>query len=222
MDRFRLLAALLAIVLLAVLAIPAGVAAAQILPLPGPAAATSPAELEEEAEDEAEETEEGEGDECEFEDEALEQACEEKVEEEEAEEAEAEECRLESAEATVAALPGRDQVRLTVRYKAFEPSAVAIALALRGAKGALDLGTETTHFGRSGTLHATHTLTAPQMTRAMAAKEFTVGIHALNTPGFCTEAFAQHLTSRKGAGAALQWTDPSAERRAKASRARPS
>lgn len=229
MDRFRWLAALLAIVFVAVLGAMGAArnaAAAEI-----PAAATSGiftqfAPFEAEEEDEAEEAEdegedgEEEADECEFEDEAREEACEEKREERELEEAEAEECRLESAEATVAAVPSRNQLRLTVRYRAFEPSAVTIDLALRGGRGALDLGTDTAHFGSSGTVHSTQTLSDPQMAKAMAAREFTVGVQALNTPSFCGQAFERHLTARRGAGNGLQWSDPTAARRAKASRAR--
>jgi hypothetical protein len=196
---------------------------AQPLPPSGSALLAGPADFEEddEGEDESESGDDGEeeADDCEFDDEAREEACEEAEEEKEVEEAEVEECRLESAEATVAAVPGRNQLRLTVRYKTFEPSAVAIDLQLRGAKGSLDLGTDTAHFGRSGTLHTTQTLSAPQMARALGAKEFTVGMHAVNTPGFCSDSFERHLTARKGTGPILQWSDPAAARRAKASRA---
>lgn len=203
-------------------------AAAQPLPpLPpaGPALLLGHDDFEEEddeAEDDSgdEEGDEAEGaDECESEDEAAEERCEEEVEEREAEEEEAEECRIESASATVSALPARNQVRLTVRYKTFEPTLVAVDLRLRGGKGALDLGTETAHFGRSGTLHGSRTLTEPQVARALAAREFTVGLVAVNTPHFCQGRFDRHLTSRSSTGAAMQWSDPNDARRAKASHA---
>jgi hypothetical protein len=227
-DRLRWLAALLVATLGLALLGPAGAAAARGLPVAAASAAFDPFEAEEEegeleGEEEAGEEEAGdeadEPDECEFANEALEEACEEKLEEEELEEAEAEECRLESAEATVAAVPGRNQVRLSVRYRTFEPSAVEIALGLHGGRGSLALGTETARFGHSGIFHSTQTLTNAQMAEAMAAREFTVSVHALNTPGFCGELFERHLTARKGAGAGLQWSDPTAARRAKASRA---
>lgn len=161
-----------------------------------------------------------EGDQCEFvDDEAAEEACEERLEERELQEAEAEECRLESAEATVAAVPGRNELRLTVRYRTLAPSTVAVALQLRGPKGSLALGTETTRFGRTGTLHSEETLSDAQMARALAAKEFTVGLHAINTPDFCSDAFERHLTARQDTGPGLRWSDPGAGRRAKAARA---
>jgi hypothetical protein len=226
-DRYRWLATFLAIVFVAVLGsfgLARG-AAALTLPLAGPPAPSGAIEAEEEDEAEAddlageEEDEEEVADDCEFEDEAQEEACEEAEEERELEEEEAEECRLESAEATVAALPGRNQVRLTVRYKTFEPSAVAIDLGLRGPKGSLDLGTDTGHFTRAGAFHATESLSDQQMTRALAAREFTVEMHAINTPGFCGDNFERHLSARREAGAGFQWSDPTASRRAKASRA---
>jgi hypothetical protein len=232
-DRFRLVLPFLVIACVAVLGALGPVRGAAALPPPpgGPVASAGqfdPEEHEEEGEDEGESgDEEGEGagdqreeeaDDCEFDDEALEAACEEAEEEKEAEAAAAEECRLQSVEATVAAVPGRNQVRLTVHYKTFEPSAVAIELRSRGGKGGLDLGTDTAHFGRAGTFHSTRTLSGPQMARAMAAREFSIGFHAVNTPGFCGKDFERHLTSRHGAGNGPQWSDPSAARRAKASR----
>ena len=147
-----------------------------------------------------------------------EEACEEALEdEEEAEDAEAEECRLDSAEATVAAVPGRDEVRLTVRYRTFEPSAVAIDLGLRGGKGALDLGTESARFGRSGTLHADRDAERPA-DGAGAGGEGIHGRHprASTRPTSAATSFERHLTARNGAGAGMQWSDPAAARRAKA------
>lgn len=233
MERVRWLLTFVAIVFVAVLGAMGSVhaSAAPTTPVASTAAAPDPFDFDEAEEDEWEwEWDEGEAeasqdegeaaDECEFDDEAREEACEEALEEREVEEAEAEECRLDSAEATVAAVPGRNKVRLTVRYKTFQPSAVSIDLGLRGGKGVIDLGSDTANFGRSGTLHTTETLTDPQMERAMAAKEFTVGVYALNTPDSCRESFERHLTARKAAGAGMQWTDPSAARRAKAGRAK--
>jgi hypothetical protein len=221
-ERFRWLLTFVLIVFVAVLGAMGSVRAAA-----APAAA-APSAFEEEDEwgwewdegDAEASQDEGEAaDECEFDDEAREEACEEALEEKEIEAAEAEECLLDSAEATVAAVPGRNQLRLTVQYKTFEPSAVAIDLGLRGGKGALDLGSDTVRFGRTGTLRTTETLSDPQMERALAAKEFTVGIYALNTPDACRQSFERHLTARKGAGAGMQWSDPGATRRAKAARA---
>jgi hypothetical protein len=233
-DRYRWLASLL-IATIAILGSLGLCRGAEALAPPAAAsavAAADPFEFEfEEDEPEGDESEldagsseagddEGDAaDECEFDDEAAEEACEERLEEEEIEEAEAEECRLETAEATVAAIPGRNQLRLTVRYRAFAPSAVAVALELRGAKGALELGTETARFGRSGTLHSERTLSDSQMARAMAAREFIVGLQAIDTPDFCSDAFERHLTARQHAGPALRWSDPSASRRAKAASA---
>ncbi len=122
-------------------------------------------------------------------------------------------CLLSSAEATVAAVPGHDQVRLAVRYKTFHPSVVAVDLKLRGGKGTLDLGAETEHFRRTGVLRQSTVLTDAQMARVQAAHEFTVGIEALNTPKYCRGRFDRHLTVRHTAGSALTWSDPTVDER---------
>jgi hypothetical protein len=191
-------------------------AGAETLPAPGAAGtAASVFEFEEDEEGEDEGGEEGdEASDCESQDEAEEEACEEAEEEAEAAAARAVECRLDSAEATVAALPGHDQVRLTVRYRTYQPSAVTVELRLRGGKGALDLGVATARFGRSGVLHSRETLSDQQMAQAMAAKEFTVGLHAINSPHYCRGLFERHLTARHPAGTGLLWSDPGASRRA--------
>lgn len=224
MDRYRTFSLLL-LALLALAALFGGGSAAAAPVEGGPSAETPIAAAnafdfdESEEEDEVEDGEEA--FECESDDQAAEEACEEAFEareEKEAEAEEVEECRLDSAEATVTAVPGRNQVRLTVHYRTYEPSAVDIDLGLRGNRGGLDLGTETAHFGRSGTLHTTESLSDPQMTRALAAREFTVAIQAVNTPNSCGGEFEQHLSSRKGLGTGLQWSDPSEARRAREAR----
>lgn len=166
-------------------------------------------ELEDEAGDSDEEGEED--DVCASDDEAKEEACEERLEAEEEAEELAGECRLAAAEATVATVPGRDEVRLTVSYRTVQPSSVAVEMRLRGSHGALDLGTESAHFVRSGTLHAAKLLSDSEMERAAAAKEFTVGVHAVNSPRFCRAIFERHLTAHHGG----RWSDPTAARRAR-------
>lgn len=212
-------AALVAVLLLLVASL-ALARVASATAAPAPSLVTHPVFVEED-EDEADEfgedeagdfEDEGEeGDVCASDDEAKEEACEERLEDEEEAELLAGECRLSTAEATVATVPGRDEVRLTVSYRAVQPSAVAVEMRLRGSRGALDLGTESAHFGRSGTLHAAKQLSDSEMERAAAAREFTVGVHALNSPRFCRAIFERHLTAHHGG----HWSDPTATRRAK-------
>jgi hypothetical protein len=128
--------------------------------------------------------------------------------EEEGEEEVSPDCLISSAEATVAAVPGRDQVRLAVRYKALQASVVAVELKLRGGKGTLDLGAATERFHRAGVLRQSTVLSDAQMARVEAAREFTVGIEAVNTPKYCRGLFDRHLTVRHAAGSGLTWSDP--------------
>jgi hypothetical protein len=160
---------------------------AQALPLPD--LLTAPESSEEEADasepDEEEEAEiESDSEECEIEDEEDVALCAE-IAEEEAEEAEAERCILEDATAKLAARPGSNSVQLIIRYDAAAPASVAIDARLRGSHGGLHLGSEHTHFRRSGVYRDNFVLGEKQMERALGAREFTVEIQAVNTPRLC-------------------------------------
>ncbi len=158
------------------------VASAHALSLPGlpgesPAAAEDEAEEPEGEEAEGPETEEGELD--------LEEACE-AGDEDGCEELEGdEECVLEEATAKVAPHPGDDTVQLTVHYEAFAPAAVAIDARLHGSRGRLHLGSRHTRFRRAGVYRESFALGEKQMERALAAREFSVELKAVNTPRYC-------------------------------------
>lgn len=189
--------------LLVLLALFAFSAPAQALPLPelgGPPAppseeADEDAGGEEEPEDEADE--EG-AFECTIEDEEDVQLCAE-IAQEEREEAEAERCVIEDASARVAANPGNNTVRVTIRYKAYSPAAVAIDAKLRGAKGRLHLGAGRARFRRAGTFHDSFALGEKRMEKALAAREFAIDVQAVNTPRSCRF----HLTAHRGGGKRL-------------------
>jgi hypothetical protein len=176
---------LLVLLLLSLMLLAAAASAkAASLPLVGdPTAlfAPSPApdkEAEEpEDESEGEESEEDEGEDCGAEADEL---C-----EEDGEDKAAEECLLEEADSSVVTVPGRDQVRLTVRYEAFEPTAVNVDAGLRGGKGALHLGSERVRFHRSGVYRDSFDLGPKQMPKALAAREFTVDLRAVGAPAGC-------------------------------------
>jgi hypothetical protein len=137
--------------------------------------------------DEAEEAGEAEFCEAEDEEEEEEQLCEEGLEAEEAEG-----CKLDDASASVAAAAGAEEVRLTVHYKAFEPTPVTVDARLLGSKGGLHLGSKHVRFLRSGVYRDSFGLSPRQMTKALAAHEFEVDLHAAGTPADC----ALHLSSR--------------------------
>lgn len=166
-------------------------APAQALNLPGlPVGASEAPEADEgETEAEASEDEEDEAEECEGE----EEEC------EEAEFEEAEECVIADATARVTANPGNNTVRLTIHYKAFAPAAVAIKAKLRGSKGQLNLGSSRARFRRAGAFHDSFGLSEKRMEKALAAREFAIDLHALNTPGYCR----LRLTAHRGGGKRL-------------------
>jgi hypothetical protein len=125
-----------------------------------------------------------EGEDCEGDDDEL---CEEDLELEEAEE-----CVLEDASASFTAAPGAGQVRLTVHYRAFEPTPVLVDARLRGSKGALHLGSDRARFRRAGVFHYSFDLGSKQMAKAVAAKDFEVDLYAVGTPADCE----LHLATR--------------------------
>jgi hypothetical protein len=186
---------LLVLLLLSVILLTAAASAhASILPteLTGQVAAPafpSAEEGEEEAEGEVSEEEgegEGEGEACETEGpEAEAEPC-------EAEGEEAEECLLEEADASVLADSGADLVRLTVRYRALEATAVTVDAKLRGAKGSLHLGSERVRFHRAGVYRDSFHLGPKRMPKALAAREFEINLRAVGAPAGC----ALDLTAR--------------------------
>lgn len=188
---------------------------AQALTLPAPAEAIAGA-FDEEAEDEAPEEDENEDgweygeEECEVfgEGEEEEEIC----EEVESEEGTPPECLLSSAEATVAAIPARDTLRLSIRHTARAPVVVKVGYSLRGGKGSLRLGEDRKRFNRKGTFRATERLSDPQMAKVLAARSFTVELQAVNTPRYCHRYFDQKLTVKRASGGGLTWSEPPARR----------
>jgi ribosomal protein L12E/L44/L45/RPP1/RPP2 len=183
---------------LAVVALLGLVRSAQAATLADPllSAVTFPAPPEADEEAEAADEEEGEG--CE--------AADEECGEETAEEID-DSCLLESAEATVLVLPGRDKVKLTLRYTAFSPALVDVRYSLRGGKGRLKMGGDSRRFGHRGVFRETEELSEAEMAKTRAATEFDVGAHAVNTPGYCRERFERRLTARHASHGGLLWTD---------------
>jgi hypothetical protein len=105
---------------------------------------------------------------------------------------EAEECVLKTATASFVAAPDAGQLRLTVHYRASEPTAVAVDARLRGAKGALHLGADRVRFHRAGVYREVFSLGSKQMAKAVAAKDLEVELRAVGTPAEC----GMHLSIR--------------------------
>jgi hypothetical protein len=184
----RKLPYLLVLLLLSLLLLAAAASAhAQTRPNPATGASpfAAPVEEETEADEEGDDDEmEDESDECTIEDEEDVQLCAE-IAQEEREEAEIERCVIEDATAKVSANSGNDTIRVTIRYQAFTPAPVAIDVRLSGTKGKLHLGTDRTRFRRAGVYRDTFRLGTKQMVKAVAAKEFEVGLRAVGTPAEC-------------------------------------
>ncbi len=194
------------VVLLALLGF---VRSAEASTLAGAETPAGPAETEEEflfgEGGEAEEEDELEA--CsEIADEEAAEACAAKVEEREIFEV----CNLSSAEATVAARPSHDRIRLAIHYRALSPATVRIGVRFHGGKGSGNLGQSTAHLSQNGTFKESIRLGDTLMARALAAREFTVTLRISGTPSRCTSEFDQALSSRHAVGKGLVWSDPDA------------
>lgn len=104
-------------------------------------------------------------------------------------------CHISRAESTITTLPAADQVRLTLRYRTWAPTPVAIGLKLRDAKGAVAIERTTAHLGAHGTLHITTKLGGSVMERALKASEFDVSLLAPSSPSYCASELEQRLHS---------------------------
>ena len=189
---------------LALIAILGLARSAQALTLPtgGPLAAASAFVPPEEEESEGEEEEFAE---CETAGEEPEE-CETRSEEEDVEAPR--ECILSSASATVTVATHSDKVRLAIRYTAYSPGAIRVVHSLRGAKGPLSLGSDTSHLGTHGVIRDTDTLSSAQMTRVLAARNFTIQLRPAHAPHYCDRLLDRRLTVRHNASGRLTWSDP--------------
>lgn len=176
----RTLPLLLVILLLSLLTAAASAPAAL---LPQPVQVTpllAPEEEEAEAEESETEEEADEEEGCEAEED---EACEE--EEEPKRKAKDDSCLLKSASAAVSVNPGKQRLRLTIHYRTWKPAGVSVEAVLRGVKGAVHLGTSHARFRRSGVYRHTFELAEKQTKKALAAREVSVDLQALNTPPSC-------------------------------------
>jgi hypothetical protein len=191
------------VALIAILGLARSAGAMTLPPSGSPVAAITVAGPDEEEESEAEEEEEEEEwAECE----ASEEECEADADEGGADAPR--ECVLSSASATVSTATHSDKVHLAIRYTAYAPGAIQIVYWLRGTKGPLSLGTDHSQLGKQGVIREAETLSAAQMTRALAAKDFTIQLRPANAPARCHSLLDRHLTVRHNISGRLTWSDP--------------
>jgi hypothetical protein len=206
--RFARWASFLAtVVLIALLGI---ARSAQALTLPIATGPTPSAVLLPVYESEGEE----EGEEEKFEVEECEAEAEEEFEAEECGGSEAQgaeaprECVFSSAVATVSASTVSDKVRLAIHYTAFAPGSVQVVTWSHGTKGPLSLSKESDHLSGEGVLRETEDLTPAQMSKASAARSFTVQLRPAHAPRYCQGLLDRHLTIRHSTDGHLTWSDP--------------
>lgn len=107
------------------------------------------------------------------------------------------ECLLRSASARAIVPTDEDQVRLTIRYTAFEETEGTVDYKLRGSKGTLRLPKARQRLSRHGVLRLTEPLTDGEAERARAANDFTVTLRLPKAPSDCKPLLTRHLTIKR-------------------------
>lgn len=188
------IAAPLVLLLILLAARPAAAAALPPEQITGPIMILLPSDSEEESEEEIEEFE-----------------AEEAEEEEEEAEEEAEEgippatCLLQTARAQAFAYPSRNKVRLLIHYTATDPTDATVVYRLKGDKGSVSFDQAKQHLERSGVIRLSENLSEGAMSKASAAKSFTVELHIADTPSYCRRFETRHLTLEHESESRVTW-----------------
>lgn len=180
------------------------------LPLSAPALSPEVAQVEAEISEEGEDEEGSESEEEAEEDE-------EEDEEEEFETAHAAalpaSCILRSAEPGVTVQFGHEDVRLTLRYEADEPTKAGVDYRLKGSKGSLQLGSTAQHLGEHGVIRLNSNLSEREMTKVRAARAFLVNIDLPQAPSYCGRYLTLRLTAKHQLARRETWSLPLERRR---------
>lgn len=115
------------------------------------------------------------------------------------------ECGLRTARASVVVDESQAKLRTLISYTSFEPVRVAIDFRLSGGKGSLTLGRERKRLSYSGVVHGVERLGKGELTKVLAARNFTVTVRVLAAPAYCHRYFDRHLKSRRLSGDRITW-----------------
>jgi hypothetical protein len=100
------------------------------------------------------------------------------------------ECLLRAARPHAIVDSAHDRLRLTLAYRAWNPTKLTARFSLEGPRGALRLGDRTRRPSRAGTLHLSRRLASRAFEKALAAHVVVVRLDVPATPPYC------HLTMR--------------------------
>jgi hypothetical protein len=106
------------------------------------------------------------------------------------------ECVLRSVEPNVTVQLGSEEVHLTLRYVAEEPTRADIDYWLKGGKGSLQLGSGTHRLGGHGVVRLSSHLDEREMAKVHAARAFLIAIDVPRTPSYCGRNLTLRLTAK--------------------------
>jgi hypothetical protein len=118
------------------------------------------------------------------------------------------ECLLRTAAPSVVVLLAHESLSLALRYTTTDPTKVAVEYWLKGAKGTLELDSDTRRFGRQGVLHMSRHLDQREMSKVRAAHAFMVQLDIPDVPSNCTRYLTLRLTAKHAAGSRATWSVP--------------
>jgi len=124
-----------------------------------------------------------------------------------------EECVLSSAEPSIAVQHDHRDVRLTLRYKAEEPTRAEISYWLKGSRGSLQLGSASRHLGEQGVIRLSSHMDEHEVVKVRAARAFLVGIDLPDVPSYCTRYLTLRLTAKHQLSNRETWSLPLERRR---------
>ena len=118
-----------------------------------------------------------------------------------------EECVLRSAHARLVAYDSHNDVRLTIGYTTYEPTAATIEYSLDGHRGSLHLGTVKRHLGKSGVIRLSKALADPKMDKVEAAGRFVVRLHVAGSPDSCLRYETEQLDVKRASKSQAVWSE---------------
>jgi hypothetical protein len=129
----------------------------------------------------------------------------EEEEEEEEETSPPPECLLQTARAQAFAYPSQSKVLLLIHYTSTAPTEAAIDYRLKGGKGTFKFAEAKQHLATAGLIRLTDNLGKITMSKALAAKSFTVELHIPAAPHYCQRFQTRHLTIEHASGSRVTW-----------------
>jgi YVTN family beta-propeller protein len=106
-------------------------------------------------------------------------------------------CVLRVARARVFAFTHQHRARLVIRYKTYRPAKVTVSYGLAGSRGALALGSASSHFATAGVFRLPKSLDKGEIAKLRATSSIKVSFSIPEAPNSCNRYYTKRLTIPK-------------------------